>query len=195
MLKHKIEALLFLAGKPLTVKKLCELVDAPKADVQTAATELMHDYEQKQSGLLIQQAGDSFQLVTHPDQRALAQAFVKDEVSGELTKPSLEALTIVAYRGPVTKTELEQIRGVNCTLILRNLLIRGLVEASYDKTQATTVYAVTHDFVRFLGLATVEELPDYEKLHSHATLAEFLERTGTIAPADTNAQAEAAPVA
>ncbi|MFA6042779.1 MAG: SMC-Scp complex subunit ScpB [Patescibacteria group bacterium] len=195
MLKHKIETLLFLAGKPLTVKKLVELVDAPKADVQAAATELMHDYEQKQTGLLIQQAGDSFQLVSHPDHRALAQTFVKDEVSGELTKPSLEALTIVAYRGPVTKTELEQIRGVNCTLILRNLLIRGLVEASYDKTQATTVYSVTHDFVRFLGLATVEELPDYEKLHSHATLNEFLERTGAVAAADSNAQAETVPAA
>ena len=104
----------------------------------------------------------------------MAQTYAKEEVSGELTKPSLETLTIVAYRGPVTKAELEQIRGVNCSLILRNLLIRGLIEGSFDKVKATTVYDVTHDFVRFLGLAEVEELPDYAKLHNHETLLALL---------------------
>lgn len=174
MLEQKIEALLFLAGRPLTVKKLCDLIEAKKADVEKAADALVTQYESRTSGVLIQKASDSYQMVTHPDVRSLAQAFAKEEVSGELTKPSLEALTIIAYRGPVTKAELEQIRGVNCSLILRNLLIRGLVEAKYDKPRATTVYEVTHDFVRFLGLAKVDELPDYGKLHDHETLVKLL---------------------
>ncbi|RJO59595.1 SMC-Scp complex subunit ScpB [Candidatus Parcubacteria bacterium] len=174
MLVDKIEALLFLAGRPLSAKKLAELSDAPTNEVKASAEELIKKYEEKKGGLLIQKAGDSYQMVSHPDLRKLAQAFVKEEVSGELTKPSLEALTIIAYRGPVTKAELEQIRGVNCSLILRNLLIRGLVEAEYEKKQAVTVYNVTHDFVRFLGLASVEELPDYAKLHDHETLVKLL---------------------
>ena len=175
MLQRKIEALLFLAGRPLSVKKLCELTEAKKADVEVSCESLVHQYEERGGGLLIQKAGDSYQLVTHGDVRSLAQAYAKEEISGELTKPSLETLTIVAYRGPVTKAELEQIRGVNCSLILRNLLIRGLVEANYDKARATTVYDVTHDFMRFLGIGEVSELPDYEKLHDHETLLKLLQ--------------------
>lgn len=174
MLQRKIETLLFLAGRPLTVKKLCELTEAKKDEVHAASEQLVKAYEARNGGLLIQKAGDSYQMVSHPDVRKLAQTYAKEEVSGELTKPSLETLTIVAYRGPVTKAELEQIRGVNCSLILRNLLIRGLIEGSFDKTRATTVYDVTHDFVRFLGLAEVEELPDYAKLHDHETLLKLL---------------------
>jgi len=174
MLQQKIEALLFLAGRPLSVQKLAQLTEAKRADVEAAAEALVQQYEERKGGLLVQKASDSYQLVTHPDVRSLAQAYAKEEVSGELTKPSLETLTIVAYRGPVTKAELEQIRGVNCSLILRNLLIRGLVEARYDKPRATTVYDVTHDFVRFLGLAKVDELPDYAKLHDHENLLKLL---------------------
>jgi len=174
MLKNKIETLLFLAGRPVTFRKLSEITNSQITDVKKVAEELIKDYENKKGGLLIQKAGDSLQMVSHPDLKTLAQAYVKEEVSGELTKPSLETLTIIAYRGPITKAELEQIRGVNCSLILRNLLIRGLVESEYEKTKAVTVYNVTLDFVRFLGLAEVEELPDYEKLHDHETLMKLL---------------------
>jgi segregation and condensation protein B len=182
MLQRKIETLLFLAGRPLSVRKLGELTEAKKDEVIVASEQLVKEYEDRKGGLLIQKAADSYQMVSHPDVRKLAQTYAKEEVSGELTKPSLETLTIVAYRGPVSKAELEQIRGVNCSLILRNLLIRGLVEASYDKTRAVTLYDVTHDFVRFLGLAEVEELPDYAKLHDHETLLKLL---------NDNAQGEA----
>lgn len=182
MLEKKIEALLFLAGRPLSVKKLSELAEAKSSDVTTACETLVHQYEDRKGGVLIQKAGDSYQMVTHGDVRSLAQAYAKEEISGELTKPSLETLTIVAYRGPVSKAELEQIRGVNCSLILRNLLIRGLVEASYDKQKATTVYDVTHDFMRFLGIAEVQELPDYDKLHSHETLLKLLNPDASTPP-------------
>lgn len=182
MLERKIEALLFLAGRPLTVKKLAELVDAKPSDVGAACEALVQQYESRKAGLLIQKAGESYQMVTHGDVRSLAQAFAKEEVSGELTKPSLETLTIVAYRGPVSKAELEQIRGVNCSLILRNLLIRGLIEARYEKAKATTVYDVTHEFMRFLGIAEVQELPDYATLHSHETLLKLLNPNADEAP-------------
>jgi segregation and condensation protein B len=187
MLQKKIEVLLFLAGRPMSIKKLVELTEAPRADVVQAADALVQDYEQRQTGLLVQKAGDSYHMVSHPDLRKLAQAYVKDEVSGELTKPSLETLTIIAYRGPITKAELEQVRGVNCSLILRNLLIRGLIDTAYDKHQAATLYNVTHDFVRFLGLATVSELPDYEKLHTHETLQQFLDRNANPTEEKTDA--------
>ena len=74
---------------------------------------------------------------------------------------------------------MEQIRGVNCSLILRNLLIRGLVEAEYNKQRAVTEYNITMDFLKYLGLSSVKELPDYEKLNSDENLQKLLSQPFT----------------
>jgi segregation and condensation protein B len=86
----------------------------------------------------------------------------------------LETLTIIAYRGPVSRAEIEQIRGVNCAIILRNLLMRGLVENQEDKKKMQTVYNITFDFLQFLGLKEQSELPDYAKLNSSESLEKIL---------------------
>ena len=105
----------------------------------------------------------------------MVQEFIKDETSGELTRPSLEALTVIAYRGPVSKIDLDRIRGVNCALILRNLMLRGLVEAKNDKKKSETYYNITLDFIRFLGISDIKELPDYERLSKDDTIDRVLE--------------------
>ena len=105
---------------------------------------------------------------------SVIQEFIKDETTGELSKPSLEALTIIAYRGPVAKIDLDRIRGVNCALILRNLLIRGLIEGKFDKKKNETYYTVTFDFIRFLGLNKINDLPDYVRLHQDETIDRML---------------------
>ncbi len=110
---------------------------------------------------IIKNAG-KYQMVSAPENAAVIQEFLSDETSGELSRPSLEALTIIAYRGPISKIDLERIRGVNCSLIIRNLLLRGLIEAKTEKEDPT--YVVTMDFLRFLGISALSELPDYERL-------------------------------
>lgn len=169
-LQQQIESLLFIAGKPLSVKKISEIVHAEPKDVEQALQECMHEYEQQERGLHIMKSGTTYQMATHPRYSNLVTEFIKSEQTGELTKPSLETLTIIAYRGPVSKTEIEQIRGVNCSLILRNLLIKGLIESSFDRTQKTTLYTVTLPFLEFLGVSKIDELPDYETLHSDERL-------------------------
>jgi segregation and condensation protein B len=89
----------------------------------------------------------------------------------------LETLTIVSYRGPITKPVLEQIRGVNCSLILRNLLIRGLIERLESTKTQMPKYQVMHEFIKFLGMSSVKDLPEYEKLSTHETLDEVLRST------------------
>ena len=98
------------------------------------------------------------------------------ETTGELTRAALETLTIVVYRGPIGRAELEQIRGVNCAIILRNLLIRGLVTSEARKEKLETVYQVSLDFLKFLGLRTPQELPDYEKLNSSENIEKLLQQ-------------------
>lgn len=173
-LKAQVEALLFVAAKPLQLKELVSLTDSKTEAVTTALQELADDCEKDNRGIRIVKQGTTYQLVTGPDQADLIKEFIKDETMGELSKPSLEALTIIAYRGPISKLDLDRIRGVNCALILRNLLLHGLIEATFDKKKEDTYYNITLDFVRFLGISDVSLLPDYEKLRQHDSLDRVL---------------------
>jgi segregation and condensation protein B len=167
MFISKLESILFIANRPLSVKRLMEICDATKEEVEGALTAISEGYLRDNRGLRLVRSGNEVQLTTAPENAGLMQEFLRDETTGELSRPSLETLTIIAYRGPLTKPELEQVRGVNCSMILRNLLMRGLIEIEGDAQDLTSRYRVTIDFIRFLGVGSVEELPDYEKLRSH----------------------------
>jgi len=143
--------------------------------VQASCDELMKEYKETKRGIEIIKNSAKYQMVSAPDNVKLIQEFIKDETTGELTRPSLETLTIIAYRGPVSKLDLERIRGVNCSLILRNLLIRGLVESKTEKKEI--YYNITFDFIRFLGVNDIKELPDYERLHTDDSLDRMLDDT------------------
>lgn len=163
-LESKIESLLFVSGKPLGIRKLAEVCQATQDEVREGIKALRERFEKEGSGLMIIQTKDSVSLGTATGNTGLIQSFLKDELTGELTRPALETLTIIAYRGPITKPEIEQIRGINCSLILRNLLLRGLIEVDDKGGRAQPVYSITLDFLRYLGVSSVEELPDYGKL-------------------------------
>ena len=176
-LKSQLESLLFVAIKPLGVKELADLTKSKAKEAEEALEELAQDYKQANSGLAIIKNNGQYQITTVSENAPLVQEFLKDETTGELSQPSLEALTIIAYRGPIAKFELDRIRGVNCALIIRNLLLRGLIEEKHDKAKDEDYYTVTHDFIRFLGLSAVTDLPDYDKLHQDETLTQVLAAT------------------
>lgn len=114
-------------------------------------------------------------MTTAPEHAELVASFVEEDLHGELTRPQLETLTVIAYRGPITKSELEQVRGVHCGLILRNLMMRGLIQTEEDPTKLQMVYTVTMDFLRTLGVASLAELPEYETLHTAEAMNRLLE--------------------
>lgn len=174
-LRTKIESILFIAAKPLSVAKLAELCGSERDKVAKAVEEMAREYDAPERGIRILFQGQNVQMATAPDAAKLVADYIKDETTGELTKPSLETLTIIAYRSPISKAEIEQIRGVNCSLILRNLMMRGLVEAKGEPGLPTTEYHVTMEFVRFLGISKLEDLPDYDKLRSHENIVRVLE--------------------
>ncbi len=180
-LKTQLESLLLVSNYPLTLRKLADLTEAKLDAVRKAADELEADYQQRTgSGLRLLRSGEELQLATAGESAAVVQKFLKDETTGELTRASLEALTIVAYRGPVARAEIEHIRGVNCAIILRNLMVRGLVESHEDRKAMVTTYHVTVDFLKFLGISHVRELPDYERLNSAEALQRMLAEAGSV---------------
>ncbi|MFA5155333.1 MAG: SMC-Scp complex subunit ScpB [Patescibacteria group bacterium] len=173
-LKSQLESLLFVSLKPLSAKDLANLTQTKPKEVEEALGELSQEYETGERGLALVKNNNQYQLTTAGANAGLIKEFLKDETSGELSQPSLEALTIIAYRGPIAKLELDRIRGVNCALIIRNLLLRGLIEEKFEKSKNEYYYTVTHDFVRFLGLSEVAALPDYEKLHRTESIESVL---------------------
>lgn len=181
MLKNQIESLLFISHKPLSIAELAKLAGADKKQVEEILNQLVEEYKSRAGGVEILKVEDKYQMATAGESSEIVAKFVKSELTGELTRPSLEALTIIAYRGPISKAELELIRGVNCSLIIRNLLIRGLVEAKEDKAKGTTYYNITLDFLKFLGIAGVTQLPDFEKLNRNNNLDKLLQGLGNSA--------------
>ena len=127
-LDAQLESVLFAAAKPMTVKRLAELCQAEPDKVKLGLDDLALRLDDSGSALMLARHGQDAELVTRPEAAELVRNVIKDETQGELTRPSLEALAILAYRGPMTRPELEQVRGVQCALILRNLMMRGLVE-------------------------------------------------------------------
>lgn len=169
-----IEAILFVSAKPMSIKKLADAVDASESDVTHAIDEVMHERNVENSGVHILKNDNDVQLATNPKCADRVAAFLEEDIDAELTRPSLEALTIVAYRGPITKPEIEAIRGVNCSLILRNLLMRGLVTEADDAIKMQPVYTLSSDALRYFGVHTVDELPDYDTLHVNAKIEQLL---------------------
>ncbi len=164
-LKSIIESILFSTGEPMAIGKLANTLGQNENSVRTAIEDLKNDYESNKRGLRIIKKNNKVQLVSSPEHSRYVEKLIKDDLQEDLTPASLEALAIIAYRGPITRAEIEEIRGVNSSFILRNLLIRGLVEREGHPEDARAyVYKISFDFLRKLGLDSIEKLPDYKNL-------------------------------
>ncbi len=174
MLESQIESILFASGKPLSLKQLAKICGRSKEEVEVVLDKIKAKYNQPQSGIHLLENQEKYQLVVNPQNAKLVEDLVKEEVVSDLTRPQLETLTIIAYRGPITKLELERLRGVNCSLILRNLIIKGLIEVKEDKVVENNIYTISLKFMQHLGITTVEELPEYDKLSKAEEIESYL---------------------
>lgn len=164
-LKSIIESLLFISGEPVKIMKLAKIAGVPKAEIENVIMVLSGEYESQGRGLRIIKKGDEIQLVSNPENSSFAEQLVKGELQESLTPAASEVLSIVAYRGPITRAGIEAIRGVNCTYTLRNLLLRGLVDREENPKDARSyVYKITFDFLKHLGIDDIKKLPEYENL-------------------------------
>jgi len=164
MLTTTIESILFAAAKPLTLKQIQQYFDLTEEVVVEALEDIAKRYNRETSGIHLLEQEGKVQFVSNSDAAEDVRGFLKKDATSPLTKPSLETLTVIVYKGPITRPELEQIRGVNCGIILRNLLIRGFIEENQDAERLQAVYTVSMDFMRKLGVTHLEELPEFKEL-------------------------------
>ncbi len=173
-----LEAILFASAAPLSIKRLAKISASSEDEVKEALDGIEKARNVAHSGIHLLRVNDEAQFVTNPAASEIVKNLSKEDFSAELTRPSLETLTIIAYRGPVTKPEIEAIRGVNCGLILRNLLVRGLIEEKEGAGLQPT-YILSSDALRYLGITKIEELPDYAELHHNAHIETLLKAVMT----------------
>ena len=159
-LESKIESILFFKNEPVSVKELAKLLDADLAEVKGSLENLQNFY--KDRGIVVVTDGEYFNFGTHPDTSEFIEKLQKEELSAELGRAGLETLTVILYKGPISRREIDHIRGVNSSFIIRTLLIRGLIEraegVSGDRSYS---YKATLKLLQHLGITRHEDLPEY----------------------------------
>ncbi len=174
-LKSIIESLLFISGEPIKISKLAKLAEVSKGDAENALIMLIADYSGGNRGLAIIRKEDEVQMATNPDNAEFVDKIVKSDLQENLSNASLEVLSIIAYRGPISRAEIEAIRGVNCTYTLRNLLMRGLIERIDNPNDLRGyVYKISFEFLKKLGVEDVKKLPDYENLSKDERVGQII---------------------
>lgn len=164
--KQVIEALLFVSEPPVSVESIgLVLEDLDPAAIRKAVEELKKEYEAANRSLVIQEVAGGYQMTTSPVYAPWLRKFLKKSHGERLSGPSLETLAIIAYKQPVTRQEIEFIRGVNVEGVLKALLEKGLlrIQGRKEIIGRPLLYGTTREFLEYFGLNTLEELPPIEE--------------------------------
>ncbi len=166
--KSILEAILFIAGEPISLDSLINILEIDKGEVERLARELINEYTINNNGLLVAEVAGGFQMVTNPACAPWVKKLLSTAVPTKLSQPSLETLAIIAYKQPIIKAEIEAIRGVNSDGVVKTLLDRRLVKILGRKEVPgrPLMYGTTKEFLQYFGLKDLSEMP---------TLKEFQE--------------------
>ena len=168
----KLEAVLFFKAEPLSLKKLAQILNTEEREIKSAVEVLKEKLLGR--GITLIEKDDEVMLGTATEASGIIEDLSKEELSRDLGKAGLETLSIVLYRGPITRSGIDYIRGVNSTFILRNLLIRGLVEKIPNPSdQRSFLYRPTFDLLSHLGVSRVTDLPEYGS--TNESIEKFIE--------------------
>lgn len=181
-LKSLVEALLFVCEKPLTIGEIGKLYEAPAKEITEAIESLAQEYQDQGRGLRIIAVAGGYQMCSAPEFAELIRTFHSQRFSQRLSGAALEVLAIIAYKQPVTKMEIEALRGVNIDKMMKNLLKARLIKISGRKEipGRPFLYGTTKEFLEFFGLRSLKDLPKSDE-----------ELTGK-APASTSAEGASA---
>lgn len=159
-LEQLIEALLFFKGEPMKINELVKLTRNNEVDVRRALVSLKENLDGR--GVVLIEKDSEVALGTSPEASQVIEDLRKIELSRDIGKAGLETLAIVIYKGPVARSEIDYVRGVNSSFTLRNLMIRGLVERTANPKDARSfLYEPTLDLLSFLGVRSIKELPRF----------------------------------
>ena len=161
-IKSALESMMFVWGEPLDVKEAAEVFNMDKKEIYPYFKELQEEYEQEGRGIVIREVNKSFQFVTREENIDYIERLCTPVKHKKLSQSALEVLAIVAYKQPVTKGEIESIRGIRCDRVLEGLSKKKLVAevGRSDAVGRPILYGTTDEFLKQFGFSTLKELPD-----------------------------------
>ena len=160
-----LEGLLFVVGDDgLTLKQISELLDEDIDTCKEILLSLKQSYEAENRGIRISYLGDAFKLTTKKEHKDYYQKLIVNPNTNTLSQAALETLAIIAYNQPITRIEIDELRGVNNTWLLRKLVAKGLIKEVGKSTMPgrPNLYGTTSDFLDYFGLSTIKDLPKVE---------------------------------
>ena len=168
-IKGTIEAILFVCEKPVTVDQIKEVIEGVDgASIKETILALQKEYEERQSGIVIVEIAGGFQMLTNSQYALAIRKFFKTRHKEKLSRPALETLAIIAYKQPVSRLDIELIRGVNSDGVTDHLLAKGLVKivGRKDVPGRPYLYGTTKQFLEYFGLKSLSDLPKIEDFTS-----------------------------
>ena len=162
-MKALIEGLLFVKGSDgLSLEEIINLTEGKLEDVKTALEELYNDYQSDDRGIQLELLGNRYKLTTKEKHKEIYKKLVFEEENSNLSQSALETLAIIAYNEPITRIEIDEIRGVNSTYQVRKLLLKNLIQevGRAELAGHPRLYGVTNDFLDYFGLSSVKDLPE-----------------------------------
>lgn len=165
-IKSAIESMMFVWGKPLDIKDVAEIFNIDKKEIYGYFKELQEEYEQEGRGIVIREVNKSFQFVTRKENLDYIERLCTPVKHKRLSQSALEVLAIVAYKQPVTKGEIEAIRGIKCDRVIEGLTKKSLVAevGRSDAVGRPILYGTTDEFLKQFGFETLKELPSIEDI-------------------------------
>ena len=187
--KSIIESILFASGESVSAKKISQVLDLPLNWTKEIIRDLMNQYNQPERGIHIIEANDSYQFVSNRENASYLELMFKTTKSKGLTHSALEVLAIIAYKQPITKSEIDYIRGVKSDKALQSLLDRHLVveKGRLEKIGKPIIYGTTESFLKTFNFKSVKELPEishFENFHLFEALEAADEDEEEVAPND-----------
>ena len=162
-----LEGILFVVGdEGITLSQLCEVMDIKEEEAKETLLALKKTYEAEDRGLRISYLGDAFKLTTKKEHKEYYEKLVVNPVSNNLSQSALEVLAIIAYNQPITRLEIDELRGVNSTYVLRRLVAKGLIKEAGKSTLPgrPNLYKTTKEFLDYFGLSTISDLPSFKRI-------------------------------
>jgi segregation and condensation protein B len=176
-ISNRIEAILFWKGEPLNLKELQKLLETDEqtksilveinSDISIAINLAIEDLKStlNDRGLCLVEIENTYTLRTSASMGSLIEKLQIEELNKDLGKATTETLALIIYKGPIKRSEIDNIRGVNSSYILRNLMIRGLIDKEIDpKNSRTNIYKPSFELLSYLGVTDIKNLPNYEEV-------------------------------
>lgn len=161
-----IESLLFVSGEPMKLKQIAEIIECSVAYTKKILKEMMFNYEESNRGIKLVNMNDEYQLVTKADNSEYVLKILKNSHRQALSQASLETLAIIAYKQPITRLEIDEIRGVKSESAINRLLEKNLIKEAgrLDAPGRPALFATTDEFLKHFNLQNIKELPSIESI-------------------------------